>query len=612
MMRTQKQLFLNFDLDELDILSDNFKKSAGPLNIQKSCITELIMERKLTKLLNGNQPNAQKAQECFCSDLDYVKLCQLYTNVSQQKDQFSLDNTQLKSKLDAANNVISHLTQEIKSVFATHQAYKDQISQDMSALQKNNLNYITTLQKTEQKIVAQHQNILQLTRSNNEVTGTLEDQRKVNHKLSKKLDNFVFVSKEVGSQSPSNSTRRILSPDCLPRQASPPCKKYSIDNSSVIAKTAYTNNASKGQDSCYKNDFLSSNSSTEHPESQVPHQELKKLTKRNSEQSIDKLLQDESILNANAHDDNTHLSIIYENESSTKVHTLESIFKQSKLRDRILKFLDPSEMIALRSTNKFFNFAMSIDSRVFKGILQHHHTQFKIKIDSLEKKLSLFEGNTANISGDYVQFLLYKYVKLKKSPGHYIQDAFSQGSQLHQLIKNPLMTQALGQKCPEEKPSFAMREKTPGFMDSWFKKSPIVEKIQTGKFMDKLKSINNAIKKSATIDDHDCNKENLAKNVVGSEKVNADDTNNCSYSFIDEPAVKSEISRLEAISKEQDFESIGIKLETDINSIPKELIKERNQFFDKTMEQIKTGSGIFNKLVKELGISFFLQGNKSF
>jgi hypothetical protein len=49
-------------------------------------------------------------------------------------------------------------------------------------------------------------------------------------------------------------------------------------------------------------------------------------------------------------------------------------------------------------------------------------------------------------------------------------------------------------------------------------------------------------------------------------------------------------------------------LETDINSIPKELIVERNQFFDKTMEQIKTGSGIFNKLVKELGIIFFFRG----
>lgn len=139
-------------------------------------------------------------------------------------------------------------------------------------------------------------------------------------------------------------------------------------------------------------------------------------------------------------------------------------------------------------------------------------------------------------------------------------------------------------------------------MDSWFKKSPIVEKIQTGKFMDKLKSINAAIKKSSSMDEGNEGKENLVRKVNGGEKVNADGENNCSYSFIDEPAVKNEISRLEERSKEVDFESIGIKLETDINSIPKELIVERNQFFDKTMEQIKTGGAIFNKLVKELDV----------
>jgi len=255
-------------------------------------------------------------------------------------------------------------------------------------------------------------------------------------------------------------------------------------------------------------------------------------------------------------------------------------------------------MIALRSTNKFFNFAMSIDSRVFKGILQHQNTQFEIKIESLEKKLSLFEGNTANISGDYVQFLLYKYVKLKKTPGHYIQDAFSQGSQLHQLIKNPILSKALTEKSAGDKPSLATREKTPGFMDTWFKKSPIVEKIQTGKFMDKLRSINDAIKNGVK-DQIDTNKENQ-KSENDEILINAEDTSNCSHTFIQEPAVKEEISRLADRSKEQDFESIGIKLETDINSIPKELIIERNNFFDKTMDQIKTGSATFNKLVKEL------------
>lgn len=529
----------------------------------------------------------QNTSECFCADLDYVKLCQLYNSVSHQKDQSDQENLQLKTKLDAANNVISHLTKEIKSVFASHQAYKDKVQQDMDGLRKNNLNYINSLKLGEQKILSQHKDILQLTRSVKEVTFNLDDQKNMNAKLNKKLENFVYVSKQVQSTSPINSARKISSSDCKsPRSKIFPgnqlflTKEKSSENNSVNAVTAYTTNASKTVDSYCKNDFLSSGSSSENQNQDTPS------PKKDLGNTFD-----------NHVDDDSDLSIIYENETSVKVHNLESIFKQSKLRDRILKFLHPSDMIALRSTNKFFNFAMSIDSRVFKGILQHQNTQFEIKIESLEKKLSLFEGNTANISGDYVQFLLYKYVKLKKSPGHYIQDAFSEGSQLHQLIKDPLASKALQNKSTEDKTPLATREKS-GFMDNWFKKSPIVEKIQTGKFMDKLKSINNAIK-SGIKDNIDSKKENQ-KPGNGQIKINADDTSNCSVAFIEEPAVREEISRLEERSKEQDFESIGIKLETDINSIPKELIVERNNFFDKTMEQIKTGSATFNKLVKDL------------
>jgi len=197
---------------------------------------------------------------------------------------------------------------------------------------------------------------------------------------------------------------------------------------------------------------------------------------RNCEQSIEN--DESSSLNVQDGDENCiNLSIVYENESQ-RVNNLESMFKNKKLRDRVLTFLNPSEMTTLRTTNKFFNFSLSIDSKVFKGILQHHHSQFKIKIESLEKKLSLFEGNTANISGDYVQFLLYKYVKLKKTPGHYIQDAFSKGNELHQLIKNPKLVNALRDKNVAEKPSFQMREKTPGFMESFLKKTPFAKKFR--------------------------------------------------------------------------------------------------------------------------------------
>merc|ERR1712110_623595 len=89
-------------------------------------------------------------------------------------------------------------------------------------------------------------------------------------------------------------------------------------------------------------------------------------------------------------ENNTSLSAIHENTGARQKQTsrLEMIFKSKKLRGRIMEFLCPSDMIALRSTASFFNFAISIDSRVFKFILQHHHSQFQNKIESLEKKLS--------------------------------------------------------------------------------------------------------------------------------------------------------------------------------------------------------------------------------
>lgn len=146
------------------------------------------------------------------------------------------------------------------------------------------------------------------------------------------------------------------------------------------------------------------------------------------------MLDSTELIENEAHDiqdeNNSTLSTIHENQKKNikKASRLELLFKSKKMRGRIMEFLNPSDMIALKSTSNFFNLCVSQDSRVFRLILQHHHSQFQNKIDSLEKKLSLFEGNTANISGDYVQFLLYKYVKLKKSPGSYIQGAFVKGN----------------------------------------------------------------------------------------------------------------------------------------------------------------------------------------
>lgn len=70
--------------------------------------------------------------------------------------------------------------------------------------------------------------------------------------------------------------------------------------------------------------------------------------------------------------------------------------------------------------------------------------------------------------------------------------------------------------------------------------------------------------------------------------------------FVNEPAVLEEIKSLQERALNQDLEAIGIKLETDINHVPKDLIIERNKHFDKTMIQIKDGVTQFEKMTKQL------------
>lgn len=170
---------------------------------------------------------------------------------------------------------------------------------------------------------------------------------------------------------------------------------------------------------------------------------------------------------------------------------------------------------------------------------------FKNKVVSLEKKLSLFEGNTANVTGDYVQFLLYKYVKLRRVPGSYIQDAFSQGKKLVEI--------AVNKNCTVHKRS-----------------SFVLEQLKT---IERINSCNS----NREIDSPD-------KSEGKSSVVNKKD---CGI-FIEEPAIMEEINGLKMRSQSQDFEALANKLEVDMNNIPKALIIERNNFFDKTLDQIQT------------------------
>ena len=46
MNRKSMQITFNMDLDELDMVSGSLAKHSNRLNIQKSAVTEMIMERK--------------------------------------------------------------------------------------------------------------------------------------------------------------------------------------------------------------------------------------------------------------------------------------------------------------------------------------------------------------------------------------------------------------------------------------------------------------------------------------------------------------------------------------------------------------------------------------
>lgn len=191
------------------------------------------------------------------------------------------------------------------------------------------------------------------------------------------------------------------------------CKVKFSESNSELAKTTYTANKSKTQELfADRIDFLSSESSIEGT--------IKKQSNQTSDnqRTSKKIYQRRTTGNLNTYNlettelqevqgmelnDDSNVSVDLENEYS-KTYTLQYVFKNKKLRNRVLDFLAPTDMVSLKSTNKFFHLALSVETRVFNSVLQHHHAQFEIKIASLEKKLSLFEGNTANITGDYVQF----------------------------------------------------------------------------------------------------------------------------------------------------------------------------------------------------------------
>jgi len=78
------QITFNLDLDDLESVSNKLTKHSNKLNVQKSAVTEMLMERKLNKVLNNNIKEDCKMSNCFCSSNDFIELHKLYTNISDQ------------------------------------------------------------------------------------------------------------------------------------------------------------------------------------------------------------------------------------------------------------------------------------------------------------------------------------------------------------------------------------------------------------------------------------------------------------------------------------------------------------------------------------------------
>jgi len=98
MSRNCMQITFNLDLDDLDNVSSKLVKHSKKLNVQKSAVTEMLMERKLTKVLNNKIKEEPGLSNCLCSSYDFIELHKIYTNISDQNKVLLEENKNLKAE----------------------------------------------------------------------------------------------------------------------------------------------------------------------------------------------------------------------------------------------------------------------------------------------------------------------------------------------------------------------------------------------------------------------------------------------------------------------------------------------------------------------------------
>lgn len=238
---------------------------------------------------------------------------------------------------------------------------------DLKDINKDQLKQLETSKNiilNDKSIKAKCQKIIQ------DKTAVLEREKKKVNSLSLQLENYVFLSNQMSEQ---HSTSHKKSGKQYSQENSDIVKKKHLDGDSSYENTAATTDMSSSKGESYSRNSPARNlgkrfSHIDHTQTS-PSKFIKQQLIWDETSPIRKNLLDVFDTSDDQEDtisNNGDYSVSFEN--SIKKPNLEYVFKQKKLRDTLLSFLSPGDMIALRSTNKFFHFALSIDSRVFRCI----------------------------------------------------------------------------------------------------------------------------------------------------------------------------------------------------------------------------------------------------
>merc|ERR1712224_647754 len=116
--------------------------------------------------------------ECFCKKLDYVKVCELYNECSLKNLALTDKNNELQTKLDASQNVINHLSRELKNIVSIHENYKSDLQKQMVDLKGLNSAQNINLKKIEAELSQEFKSKLSLQKSVKQLNYLLEKEKK--------------------------------------------------------------------------------------------------------------------------------------------------------------------------------------------------------------------------------------------------------------------------------------------------------------------------------------------------------------------------------------------------------------------------------------------------